>query len=112
MGLSPSEIDRVSETIAAESIREVILSGGDPLCLDDASLARLARRLAEIRHLRRLRIHTRTGRPLGDDTFLSKLETFLGRRVRALPRGRPKGSTDKTKRKPRTNTTTRGQKEP
>lgn len=39
----------------------------------------------------RLRMHTRTGRPLGDDAFLSKVETLLGRRVRPLPIGRPKG---------------------
>jgi EF-P beta-lysylation protein EpmB len=41
------------------SIREVILSGGDPLTLPDAELSRLAGRLAAIPHLRRLRIHTR-----------------------------------------------------
>jgi putative transposase len=34
--------------------------------------------------------HTHTGRPLGSDSFLSKVEYFLGRRVRALPVGRPK----------------------
>lgn len=41
------------------SITEVILSGGDPLMLDDAELAALAESLARIPHLRRLRIHTR-----------------------------------------------------
>lgn len=41
------------------SIDEVILSGGDPLSLDDAELAQFARRLAEIPHVSRLRIHTR-----------------------------------------------------
>jgi hypothetical protein len=39
--------------------------------------------------------HLYPGRPLGDDTFLSKIETYRGRRVRANPRGRPKGSADK-----------------
>ena len=39
-----------------------------------------------------LRRHTHTGRPLGGDTFLSKLETLLGRRVRPLPVGRPRGN--------------------
>lgn len=38
----------------------------------------------------RLRLRTHTGRPLGSDSFLSKLETALGRRLRPLPRGRPK----------------------
>jgi len=35
--------------------------------------------------------HTNTGRPLGSDSFLSRLEVVLGRRVRPLPIGRPKG---------------------
>lgn len=41
------------------SIREALLSGGDPLMLVDATLAALADRLAAIPHLRRLRVHTR-----------------------------------------------------
>ena len=41
------------------SIEEVLLSGGDPLMLVDDTLAELVRRLADIPHLRRLRIHTR-----------------------------------------------------
>ena len=40
--------------------------------------------------MERLRLRTHTGRPLGSDRFLSKLETALGRRLRPLPRGRPK----------------------
>ncbi|HEX4130446.1 MAG TPA: EF-P beta-lysylation protein EpmB [Pirellulales bacterium] len=42
-----------------DSIHEVILSGGDPLTLVDELLAELVARLAEIPHLRRLRVHTR-----------------------------------------------------
>ncbi|HNS22939.1 MAG TPA: transposase [Sedimentisphaerales bacterium] len=38
----------------------------------------------------RIRLRTHTGRPLGSDGFVSKLETLLGRRVRALPVGRPR----------------------
>ena len=41
------------------SIREVILSGGDPLTLPDAPLARLLDRLDAIGHLDRLRVHSR-----------------------------------------------------
>ena len=40
--------------------------------------------------LSRLRASTHTGRPLGSDSFLSKLERLLGRRVRPLPGGRPR----------------------
>jgi putative transposase len=39
--------------------------------------------------LGRLRANTNTGRPLGTDSFLSKLEKILGRRVRPLPVGKP-----------------------
>jgi EF-P beta-lysylation protein EpmB len=57
---SPAEWQPALEAIAAdESLREVILSGGDPLTLVDAMLASLVERLAAIPHLRRLRIHTR-----------------------------------------------------
>lgn len=40
-------------------IDEVILSGGDPLILDNSKLARLIAQLENIPHLQRLRIHTR-----------------------------------------------------
>ncbi|MFW6092428.1 MAG: EF-P beta-lysylation protein EpmB [Pseudomonadota bacterium] len=42
-----------------DDVSEVILSGGDPLTLNDQRLTALARALAEIPHLRRLRIHSR-----------------------------------------------------
>ncbi len=42
-----------------DSIREVLLSGGDPLMLTDERLGDVVRRLNAIPHLRRLRIHTR-----------------------------------------------------
>lgn len=41
------------------SITEVILSGGDPLVLDDAELLKLTKKLEAIPHIKRLRIHTR-----------------------------------------------------
>ncbi len=37
----------------------------------------------------KMRAYCRTGRPLGSDSFISKLESKLGRRLRALPVGRP-----------------------
>jgi len=39
-----------------------------------------------------LRMKTRTGRPLGSDSFVSKLESIAGRRLRPLPVGRQKKS--------------------
>jgi len=42
-----------------ESISEVILSGGDPLIVSDSSLESLANQLSEMKHVKRLRIHTR-----------------------------------------------------
>ena len=37
-----------------------------------------------------LRTNTHTGRPLGSDKFISKLERTLGKRLRPLPIGRPR----------------------
>ena len=37
-----------------------------------------------------IRARTSRGRPLGSDSFISKLEHKLGRRLRALPHGRPR----------------------
>jgi EF-P beta-lysylation protein EpmB len=42
-----------------ESLHEVILSGGDPLTVPDAQLARISNLLDEVPQLQRLRIHTR-----------------------------------------------------
>jgi putative transposase len=39
-----------------------------------------------------IRQGTRTGRPCGDDRFMTRLEHLLGRRLTALPRGRPRKS--------------------
>jgi EF-P beta-lysylation protein EpmB len=55
-----AEDGQLLERIAAEkSMEEVVLSGGDPLIMSDSHLSHFAARLAEIPHLRRLRIHTR-----------------------------------------------------
>jgi EF-P beta-lysylation protein EpmB len=57
---SPDDWQPAIDRIAADpTIDEVILSGGDPLTLVDEHLAELARRLAQVPHLRRLRVHTR-----------------------------------------------------
>lgn len=41
------------------SIKEVILSGGDPLVISDATLQQFSNKLATIPHIKRLRIHSR-----------------------------------------------------
>jgi putative transposase len=46
-----------------------------------------------------LRLHTQTGRPLARDSFLSKLERTLGRRLRPLPVGRPKKKKSETRKR-------------
>ncbi len=43
-----------------KEMSEVILSGGDPLTLNNDRLFQLMQRLEEIPHIRRLRLHTRT----------------------------------------------------
>lgn len=49
-------LDQLSRT---PDVEELILSGGDPLTLGDDTLSDLVSRLAEIPHLKRLRLHTR-----------------------------------------------------
>jgi EF-P beta-lysylation protein EpmB len=60
---SPRSLDdwqpAIEEIATDDTIREVILSGGDPWTLVDATLAALVEQFVEIPHLRRLRIHTR-----------------------------------------------------
>lgn len=40
--------------------------------------------------IQKIRLNTLTGRPLGSELFVSKLENLFGKRLHALPRGRPK----------------------
>jgi putative transposase len=40
--------------------------------------------------LAKIRLHTRTGRPIGHEDFVANLESCLGRRVHALTNGRPR----------------------
>jgi EF-P beta-lysylation protein EpmB len=51
--------EALAQIRADPSIREVILSGGDPLSLADEKLEALIAELDTIGHLRRLRLHTR-----------------------------------------------------
>jgi EF-P beta-lysylation protein EpmB len=60
LGATDPRLQGALAAIAADpSLTEVILSGGDPLLLDDPGLGSLLARLDAIPHLRRLRIHSR-----------------------------------------------------
>lgn len=60
MGAYQERTDTALQVIAGDpSLSEVILSGGDPLMLDDNALTDLLRRLDAMSHLQRLRLHTR-----------------------------------------------------
>ena len=59
-GASPASFAAaVNEIREDESIHEVILSGGDPLLIDDTLLEALIHDIASVSHVRRLRIHSR-----------------------------------------------------
>jgi EF-P beta-lysylation protein EpmB len=51
--------DAIAYLSAHEDVHEVILSGGDPLVLDNAKLGRLLNALEQIPHIKWLRVHTR-----------------------------------------------------
>ncbi|MBJ94173.1 MAG: hypothetical protein CMP23_06795 [Rickettsiales bacterium] len=63
------------------SIREVILSGGDPLSLSDDRLVALVEELSTIAHLRRIRIHSRFPVVLPERIDESLLERLTGQRL-------------------------------
>ena len=74
-------LQQALDTIAADpGIEEVIFSGGDPLSLSDARLRALTDRLAQIAHIRRLRLHTRL--PV---VLPSRVDGGLLHWLRALP---------------------------
>ena len=60
-------------------IREVILTGGDPLSLPDKALAEIRARLDAIPHLRLLRIHTRVPVALPSRITAGLVEALQGR---------------------------------
>jgi EF-P beta-lysylation protein EpmB len=54
-----SELAAINYIRQDRSLSEVILSGGDPLLLNDARLAKLLEQLDGIEHIKRIRIHSR-----------------------------------------------------
>lgn len=94
------------EQIAQDaSIEEVILSGGDPLSLGNARLAQLLQRLRDIRHVHRLRIHTRTPVVLPsrvDEGLLAALQPVRERLCVVVHANHPAELDDATRRALRT----------
>jgi len=78
----------VFDYLAADhSIKEAIFSGGDPLAANDQHLAWLSSQLAQIPHIRRLRIHSRLPVVLPqrvDAALLKWLENWPGQRVMVI----------------------------
>jgi lysine 2,3-aminomutase len=68
--LSEAELEAAYAYIAARpEIREVILTGGDPLILSPRRLGEILRRLEAIPHIELLRIHTRA--PIADPAIIN-----------------------------------------
>lgn len=80
-GEEPRRMDDWEPALAAiaadPSLHEVILSGGDPLMLTDARLSELIARISEVKHVRRLRLHTRLPIVLPERTTEALLEALL-----------------------------------
>lgn len=67
---------------ARRDIREVILSGGDPLVWSDGRLGELLQRLAEVPHLARVRVHSRLPIVLPARVTANLLSTLTATRLR------------------------------
>ena len=67
-----------------EDISEVILSGGDPLLASDDHLGELVTQVAEITHVRRLRIHTRLPVVIPDRVTSGLLEAITRRNLQTV----------------------------
>ena len=65
------------------SITEVILSGGDPLMLQDEHLAELVQSIAQISHVQRLRIHSRLPVVIAERLTDQLTEILTGTRLRS-----------------------------
>jgi L-lysine 2,3-aminomutase len=66
------------------SVSEVILSGGDPLTVSDERLSGLAKSLAAIPHIKRLRIHTRMPIVLPERIVDTLLDWLTGTRLKPV----------------------------
>jgi KamA family protein len=73
------------DAIRADStIREVILSGGDPLTLSDRRLIALTEKIAAIEHVGRLRVHTRLPVLIPERVTAGLLDWLRGTRLTSI----------------------------
>lgn len=81
----PKRLDDWEPAFAAieqdSSIHEILLSGGDPLMLTDERLLAVVRRLEQIPHLRRLRLHTRLPIVLPNRVTLELIDLLTSTRL-------------------------------
>lgn len=76
---------RALESIAADSsIEEVILSGGDPLVATDLQLRELVLQIADMSHVRRLRIHSRLPIVIPDRVNTELLDAITDPRLQTI----------------------------
>ena len=84
-GNEPRRVDEWEPAFRAiandESLHEIILSGGDPLMLTDSRLRVLVSRLAEIDHVKRLRVHSRLPIVLPDRVTRSLIDILRETRL-------------------------------
>jgi len=82
---TPERLDAALAWLAERpDVHEVILSGGDPLSLTDARLAKLVERLAAITSIRRLRIHTRLPIVLPERVDAALTDWLAGTRLKTV----------------------------
>lgn len=74
----------IAYVVSRERVREVILSGGDPLAVSDRKLSELVGRLASIPHVERLRIHTRIPVVLPSRVGSGLIECLASTRLRVV----------------------------
>jgi len=83
--LDEAAIERIAGYVAADdSIREVILSGGDPLVLSVRRLEQLISAVAAIPHVTRLRIHSRVPTVMPERMDAEMQSVLTGHRLRVV----------------------------
>lgn len=74
----------LDQVAADHSIEEIILSGGDPLTMVDAKVGELVVKIAEIPHVRRLRVHTRLPIMIPERVTAELVEWLTGTRLTSI----------------------------